>query len=173
MEIIEAINNRRSVRSYKPENIPDEILFKLLDAARLAPSAMNYQPWKFIIIKLPEKKKRIARSGLFGRFMSQAPIIIVACGDKRSKYHIHDTCIALEHMVLSATGEGLGTCWIVSYDEQTVKEELNIPERYRVVAILSIGYPKEEEDLVGSFLHFLRPKKTLDQIVYWEEFGKT
>ena len=172
MDVIETIKCRRSVRSYRPEEVTDEILVKLLEAARLAPSAMNFQPWRFIVVRSEEKKTRIANSGFFGRFMTQAPVVIVACGDTRSNYYIHDTCIALEHIVLYATSIGLGTCWIVSYDEKTIKEMLDIPEKFSIVAILSIGYSLEEKDLVGSFLHLFRPKKMLRQIAFYEEFGK-
>ena len=172
MEVLQAIRARRSVRSYRSEPIPDEALSRMLEAARLAPSAMNYQPWRFIVVRSQDKKDRIARSGIFGRFLSQAPVVIVACGDMGSKYHVHDTCIALEHIVLAATSEGLGTCWIVSFNEQTVKELLKIPERFKVVALVSIGYPAAERDLAGSFLHFFRPKKKLNEIAYLEEFGK-
>ena len=172
MEVLQAIRARRSVRSYRSEPIPDEALSRMLEAARLAPSAMNYQPWRFIVVRSQDKKDMIARSGIFGRFLSQAPVVIVACGDTGSKYHVHDTCIALEHIVLAATSEGLGTCWIVSFNEQTVKELLKIPERFKVVALVSIGYPAAERDLVSSFLHFFRPKKKLNEIAYLEEFGK-
>jgi len=173
MGILRAIRNRRSVRSYKNEQIPFDSLSRVLEAARLAPSAMNYQPWRFIVVLSQDKKDMIARSGIFGRFMSQAPIIIVACGDVRSKYHVHDTCIALEHIVLAAIDEGLGTCWIVSFNEQTVKKLLNIPEMFSVVAIVSIGYPSEKRDFLSSFLHFFRPKKRLEEICYLDEFGKS
>ncbi len=172
MEVLEAVRARRSVRSYRPDPVPDEALSRLLEAARLAPSAMNYQPWRFIVVKSQEKKDRIARSGAFGRFLSQAPVAIVACGDRGSKYYVHDTCIALEHIVLAATSEGLGSCWIVSYDEETVKRLLKIPDRFSVVAIVSLGYPADSGDLVGSFLHFFRPKKRLLEIAFAEEFGR-
>ncbi len=172
MEVLEAIMARRSVRSYSPELVPDEVVSRLLEAARLAPSAMNYQPWRFVVVRSGEKKERIAKSGVFGRFMSRAPVLIVACGDTGSRYNVHDTCIALEHVVLAATAEGLGTCWVVSFDERMVKELLKIPEGFRVVAIVSIGYPAEERDFLGSILHFLRPKKKLNEIAYREEFGK-
>lgn len=172
MEVLQAIRVRRSVRSYTSEPVPDEVLSRLLEAARLAPSAMNYQPWRFIVVKSKEKRKTIAESGLFGRFLSQAPVVIVACGDTGSKYHVHDTCIALEHLVLAATSEGLGTCWVVSFKEQTVRELLKIPEGFSVVALLSVGYPSEKRDLMGSILHFFRPKKRLNEIAFLEEFGE-
>ena len=172
MEVLEAIEARRNVRSYRPDPLPDEVLSRLLEAARLAPSAMNYQPWRFIVVKSQEKKDRIARSGVFGRFLSQAPAVIVACGDTGSRYHVHDTCIALEHLVLAATSEGVGSCWIVSFEEQTVKELLKIPERFSVVAIVSLGYPEDSRDFVGSILHFFRPKKGLSEIAFTEEFER-
>jgi nitroreductase len=171
MDIFEAIKTRRSVRSYSPEPVPDEVVSRLLEAARLAPSAMNYQPWRFVVVRSMEKKERIARSGVFGRFISRAPVLIVACGDIGSRYFIHDTCIALEHVVLAATAEGLGSCWVVSFDEQTVRELLKVPEGFRVVAIASIGYPAEDRDFLGSILHFFRPKKELSEIAFLEEFG--
>jgi len=171
MEVLEAIRKRWSVRSYSNEPVPDEIVSRLLEAARLAPSAMNYQPWRFIVVRSVEKKERIARSGVFGRFMSRAPVLIVACGDIRSRYYVHDTCIALEHVVLAATAEGLGSCWVVSFDEMTVRELLKIPQAFQVVAIVSIGYPMDERDFLGSILHFFRPKKELSEIAFMEEFG--
>ncbi len=172
MEVLEAITTRRSVRSYSQEPVSDEVVSRLLEAARLAPSAMNYQPWRFVVVRSMEKKERIAKSGVFGRFMSRAPVLIVACGDTRSRYYVHDTCIALEHVVLAATAEGLGSCWVVSFDEMTVREMLKIPQAFQVVAIVSIGYPAEEWDFLGSILHFFRPKKEIREIAHLEEFGK-
>jgi nitroreductase len=170
MEVLQAIKTRYSVRSYKPDPISDEVISILLDAARLAPSASNYQPWRFIVVKDKKKKDRMARSGFYGRFLNQAPVVIVACGDTKSKYYIHDTCIALEHIVLAAWGKGLGTCWVVSFNEDLVREMLKIPRRFRIVALLPIGYPKQDRDFLGSFLHFVRPRKKLGDIVFLEEY---
>lgn len=172
-EVLEAVRARRSVRSYRPDPVTDEVLSRLLESARLAPSAMNYQPWRFIVVRSQEKKERIARSGVFGRFLSQAPVAIVACADTGSKFHVHDTCIALEHIVLAATSEGLGSCWIVSYDEETVRSLLGIPSKFSVVAVVSLGYPADQRDFAGSLLHFFRPKKKLGEIAFAEEFGRS
>ncbi len=172
MEVLEAIRARRSVRSYTPEPVPDEVLLRLLEAARLAPSASNIQPWRFVVVRSREKRERIAGSGLFGRFVSRAPVVIVACGEEGSRYHVHDTCIALEHIVLAATGEGLGTCWVVSFDEGKVRELLKIPEGFKVVALLSVGYPAGGRDVLASILHLFRPRKELREIAFLEEFGK-
>jgi nitroreductase len=172
MEVFEAISARRSVRSYEARALPDEIVVKLLESARLAPSAMNFQPWRFIVVRSQEKRDVIARGGMFARFASQAPLAIVACGDSRSRFHIHDTCIALEHIVLAATSLGLGTCWIGSFDEAELRRELSIPKRFRVVAILTVGYPAEGRDLGRAVLHLFRSTKRLDEIAFSEEFGR-
>jgi nitroreductase len=172
MEVLEAIRTRRSVRSYDERAIPDEVVRELLESARLAPSAMNYQPWRFILVRSQEKRDVIARGGIFARFASQAPLAIVACGDSRSRFHIHDTCIALEHIVLAATSLGLGSCWIGSFDEEELRRELGIPGRFRVVAILTVGYPAEGRDLGRSFLHLFRSTKRLEEIAYSEMFGR-
>ena len=172
MEVFEAIRTRRSVRSYTSDPVPDEVLMKLLEAAGMAPSAMNFQPWRFIVVKSQGKRERIARGGLWARFVSKAPVVIVACGDTRSKFYVHDTCIALEHLVLTATSEGLGTCWIGSFNEEDLKETLNIPDNFKVVALVSIGYPAESRSLISTILHLFRPRKKLKEIVYLEEYGK-
>lgn len=172
MKVFEAIKARRSVRSYTPEPVPDETLRRLLEAARLAPSAMNYQPWRFIVVRSQEARDRIARGGMFARFVRGAPVVIVACGDTGSRFHVHDTCIALEHLVLAATSEGLGSCWIGSFDEEELREMLGIPGRFSVVALVSIGFPEERRDLGRSFLHFFRSTKRLDEIAFQEAYGR-
>ncbi|MFB0543155.1 MAG: nitroreductase family protein [Candidatus Bathyarchaeia archaeon] len=172
MEVFEAIKARHSVRSYTSDPVPDEVLMKLLEAARMAPSAGNFQPWRFIVVKSQEKRERIARGGMWARFASEAPIVIVAIGDTKSKFYIHDTCIALEHLVLTATSEGLGTCWIGSFNEEDLKEMLKIPDKFKVVALVSIGYPAKSRTLMSTFLHLFRPRKKLEEIAYLEEYGR-
>ena len=82
-----------------------------------------------------------------------------------------DVAIAMQNMVLSAIGEGLGTCWVGSFNEEEVKELLKIPENYRVVALLAMGYPREKLDITGKILHIIRRRKRLSEIVSFEEFG--
>jgi nitroreductase len=172
MEFFDVIEARRSVRAYTADQIPDETLKRILEASRLAPSAMNYQPWRFIVVRSQEIKDRIAQNGMFAMFASHAPIIIVACGDTKSRFYIHDTCIALEHAVLAATSLGLGSCWIGSFNEEELREDLGIPERFRVVALLSVGHPEKSWDLSRAFLHLFRTTKDLGEIAFDEEFGK-
>ncbi len=174
MEVFEAIRRRKSVRAYTPTPVPSEKLERILEAARLAPSAENRQPWYFIVVTDPDKRKRIAKSGIFARFLAKSPIVIVGCGDWKAspKWHVVDVTIAMQNMVLTATAEGLGTCWIGSFNEGLVRRLLKIPERFEVVALLAVGYPRKKFDLIAKIVHFIRRKKKLDKIVGFEEYGK-
>ncbi|MEM3695109.1 MAG: nitroreductase family protein [Candidatus Bathyarchaeia archaeon] len=173
MDVFEAVQRRRSIRAYNSTPVPKDKLMKILEAARLAPSAGNVQPWHFVIVTNYEKRRRIAESGRFARFLAEAPIVIVGCGDDRAspRWHVVDVAIAMQNMVLTATSEGLGTCWIGDFNEETVKELLRIPENYRVIALLAVGYPRKKFDLQGKVLHLIRRRKKLKDIVSFEEFG--
>jgi len=173
MDVFEAVQKRRSVRAYQSTPIPREKLEKILEAARLAPSASNIQPWHFIVVSDAEKREKLAKAP-FAKFLKEAPTVIVGCGDQRAspKWFMVDVAIAMQNMVLTATSEGLGTCWVGSFDENEVREMLKIPENYRVVAILALGYPREKFDLQGKLLHLIRRRKSLKKIVSFEEFGR-
>jgi nitroreductase len=173
VDVFEAVQRRRSIRAYEPTPVPGEKLMKILEAGRLAPSASNVQPWHFIVVMDSEKRKKLAETGAFARFLAEAPVVIVGCGDARAspKWYIVDVAIALQNMVLTATGEGLGTCWVGSFDEAKVKELLKIPGNFRVVALLAVGYPRERFDLAGKVLHFIRRRKPLKKIVSMDEYG--
>ncbi|MGC8816398.1 MAG: nitroreductase family protein [Candidatus Hadarchaeum sp.] len=172
MEAIEAIRLRRSIRSYERRPVPRDKIEKILEAARLAPSAKNVQPWYFVVVTDDEKREKIAKSGRFAGFIKEAPVVIVGCGDTKAspKWHVVDVSIAMQNMVIAATAEGLGTCWVGSFDELLVKDILKIPEHYKVVALLALGYPRKKFDLTAKLLHFTRRKKHLDQIAGFEEF---
>jgi len=172
MDVFEAIQNRQSIRGYESTPVPKEKLNRILEAARQAPSASNIQPWHFIVVTDSEKRKKLAEGGRYAKFLVEAPVVIVGCGDQEasSKWYTVDVTIALEHMVLTATSEGLGTCWIGSFDENQVKELLRIPENFRVVALLALGYPREKLDVQGNILKTTRRRKELEQIVSFEEF---
>lgn len=150
METFEAIKNRRSVRSYKAETVPEEKLKKVLEAARLAPSAHNAQDWKFVVVK--DAKKRAKLSEVAGQsFIAEAPVIIAAVGldpehIMRSGVPAYaiNLAIAVDHMTLAAIEEGLGTCWIGAFNQEEVKEVLKIPEEYKIVVLLLLGFPADE-----------------------------
>jgi len=174
LEVFEAIKMRRSARSYLKTPVPDKLIKKILEAARLAPSAANIQPWHFILVKNPNKRKELAKACRFGKFLAESPVVIVGIGNKKAspKWHAIDTAIAMEHMVLTATAEGLGTCWVGSFNEKRIRELLEIPRDYNVVALLAIGYPREKPDYSAKILHFIRKRKKLEEIVSVERYGE-
>jgi len=148
LDFIELVKMRKSVRKYKPDRIPEEKVKHVIEAARLAPSWKNSQPWRFIVVTKEELKKRITTRD----WAAEAPVIIVGVADptlsgtrENKQYYLVDLGIAMEHMMLAATELGLGTCWIgLRFNEQKVKETLQIPDQYQVVAITPLGYPDEQ-----------------------------
>ena len=111
--------------------------------------------------------------GRYANFLVESPIVIVGCGDRQASpnWHLVDTTIAMQNMVLTATSQGLGTCWIGSFNEDQVKKLLDIPERFKVIALLAVGYRRETMDLSSRVLHFFRRKKKLEKIASLEKFG--
>jgi nitroreductase len=174
MEVFEAIQRRRSVRSYLPDQIPEDKLRKVIEAARLAPSAGNLQPWHFVVVTDSVTRKRLLEGRAFSSFLSEAPVVIVGCGNRRTspRWHLVDTAIAMENMVLAATGEGLGTCWIGDFDEERVKQLLAVPPEFDVVALLALGYPREKKDLFSEVMHLVMRRKRLDDIASLEGYGR-
>jgi nitroreductase len=175
MDVFEAVQQRRSIRSYEAAPIPKEKLEKVLEAGRLAPSASNIQPWRFIVVTDSDKRKKLAEGGMYAKFLVESPIVIVGCGDQEAspKWFMVDVTIAMQNMVLTATSEGLGTCWVGSFDESQVKDLLNIPKNFRIVALLSLGYPQEKLDIGRKILTGIRPRKELEKIVSYDEFKST
>ena len=150
MDVYEAIRRRRSVRAYSPRPIPDDVMERLKQAIRFAPSACNYQPWHFIIVRDAHLREEIVRQSNKQRWMLDAPVFVVACGFPLHAYKAMggygnstdiDVAIALDHLTLAAVSEGLGTCWIGAFDEASVKKLLDIPAQAKVVAIIPLGYP--------------------------------
>ena len=173
MDIYAAIKERTSVRSYKSDPIAEDVLEKILDAARLAPSGKNGQPWTFIVVKDREMRKQLVPACKNQEFVGQAPVVIVACGHEDRAYKKMggywnsmplDIGIALEHLMLAAASEGLGTCWIGAFFEEQVRGLLGVPPDVKIVALTPIGYPAEEKT------H--RPRKSLQEIVMREKWEK-
>jgi nitroreductase len=150
MDLYEAIRTRKSVRSYEDQPIPDESLERVLEAARLAPSAKNLQEWRFVLARDPETRRRLAGAASGQSFVAEAPVVIACCAETNHRrmrcglesYPI-DVAIAIDHLTLAAAAEGLGTCWIGSFDPRRVREILGIPESVEVVELLPLGYPSD------------------------------
>ena len=174
MEFYEVIKTRRSIRSYSPEPIPEDKLRRVLEAARIAPSGANRQPWKFIVVRDEDLKKKVAEACNHQTFISEAPVVIVACGRNigynRGGYMgslsmVMDVTIAMTHLILAARAEGLGTCWIGAFNNDELKKVLDIPPEYNVVAITPLGYPK------GEAFTSSMSRKSLEEIVCYEKFA--
>lgn len=168
--ILKEILERKSVRSYLDKEIEENLLNEVLEAGRLAPSACNIQPWKFIIVKEKEKREKLAIASKEQTFVGTAPVIIVACLTEKGfnmgdwfDSGILDVAIALDHMTLQAVHLGLGTCWIGAFNEKEVKKILSIPEKVRVVALLTLGYPRNAKV-------FQKDRKSFQEIVSFESF---
>ncbi len=129
MDVFTAISQRSSVRAYKETDVKEDDLKKILEAARLSPSASNRQEWKFIVVKNKETKKKLAKAAFGQSFIGEAPVIIVACGTETKSMmgcgqptHTVDVSIACAYMILQAYELGLGTCWIGAFKENTYKK---------------------------------------------------
>jgi nitroreductase len=169
MDVFAAINQRCSVRAYKATDIDEDKLKKVLEAARLSPSASNRQDWKFIVVRNKETRKKLARAAFGQSFIGEAPVVIVACGtDSKAMLacgqpmHTVDVSIACAYMILQAYELGLGTCWIGAFKEDETKKILSIPDDVRVVAMTPLGYPNQSPSP--------KSRKSLDQIVCYEKY---
>lgn len=169
MELKEAIRKRQSIRDYEDKPVPEEKLRNILEAARLAPSANNRQPWKFVVVREFKKRQELARAANGQTFIAEAPIIIAAVATNPEHFmtcgipsYAVDLAIAVDHMTLAAVDEGLGTCWIGAFSQQRVKEILDIPAKYRVVTLFPLGFPRKEKNM--------KFRKSLAEIVCYETF---
>jgi nitroreductase len=187
MDVFDAITKRRSVRKFKSEPLSEHQIERLIESARLAPSGCNVQPWRFLVVKDNQLKKKLCAAAFNQKFVEKAPVVLVCCGDlsswKNTKEHTQElldankarvnketedalmdrvdravvaevqeripttllnVAIAIEHVVLEAVELGLGSCWVRLFDENQVKQALNLYENLCVVALLPVGVPDEE-----------------------------
>jgi nitroreductase len=155
MEFMEVVRSRRSIRQYIPKDMPEDKLATILEAARLAPSGGNRQPWKFIVIKEQEMKVKVAEACSNQRWMGDASVIIVGCWlpmpGRENMSCARDVTMAMEHIVLAAVNEGFGTCWIGASGERAhaLRSLLRIPPDVGINASITIGYaaapPRQKE----------------------------
>jgi nitroreductase len=169
MEFKTVITSRRSVREFTDKPVPEDSLNNILETARLAQSAGNRQPWKFVVVKDAARRNQVMQAANNQPYVGQAPVIIAAVALDPVRLmpcdvpsYAVDLSIAVENMALAAVAEGLGSCWIGAFDQTKVKEVLGVPEKYRVVALLPIGYPKQPRAAA--------PRKSLSEIICYETF---
>jgi nitroreductase len=163
---LDLARTRRSIRRYKPDHVPEELLREVVEAARWAPSAVNLQPWEFIIVTDPEVKAQVGRNaryfGLRWPHIHEAPALIVVCARKVSKFSRDDCIFAGANIMLAATDRGLGTCWIGGFDERVIRGILAVPEDYILPGFCTIGYPEGETEAP--------PKRPLDEMLHRNTF---
>lgn len=169
MEFNELIRKRYSVRSYKPDPIRDEELMRVLEAARLAPTADNRQPFRLIVIHTKGKEEELKQ--IYNRdWFVQAPIVICACGlpsegwvsRKGKSYTDVDVAIVMDHLILAATDVGLGTCWIAAFDVDAAKRILNLPDSVEPILFTPLGYPADQPTP--------KRRKSLEELVRFENW---
>lgn len=173
MDVFEAIKTRRSTRRYKSENVSEEQVKKLLEAAIMAPSGGNMQPWDFIIIRDEAQKKALARAALGQMFIASAPVVIVVCankprtakryGDRGAEFYcLQDTAAATQNILLAATAMGLAGCWVGAFNDEAVSQVLKLPDYIRPVVILPIGVPAESPKMP--------PRIPLNELVHYDKW---
>jgi nitroreductase len=154
LDVIECIKQRRSIRSFLSKPVPHELMEKVLQSAIWAPSAGNWQSWRFYVVERPELRLELAKAASDQEFLAEAPAVIVACaepsrgeqtyGDRaRELYCLQDSAAAIMNLMLAAHAYDLGTCWVGDFDEAAVRKLIKISEQYRPIALVPIGYANE------------------------------
>ena len=165
MSVIDLLLSRRSIRKYKTEPIPQDKLEMILEAGRYAPSASNRQPWHFIVLTDLEILENLSH-GQWNTFISTSAFTLVGCAYEGStyarKWSTVDTTIAMQNMVIAAWSLGIGSCWIGDFDEAAVRKILHVPKDWKILALISFGYPDETPEITS--------RKSLKEITGYNTF---
>lgn len=175
MELMEAIAKRKSIRKYTTDPVDNRLLHKVLEAARLAPSWKNGQCWRLVVVRDPARRQQLAEAlpetNPCRKAFADAPVVIALLADPSESevyegrvYYMLDAGLAMEHLMLAACEEGLGTCWVGLFREEVVRKTLNLPDHIKVVALTPLGYPAKEPSP--------RPRKAMEEIVFSEIWGQ-
>lgn len=181
MSLLELIKKRQSDRAYSDKPVEKEKIIACLEAARLAPSASNSQPWTFIVVNEPELKEKVANKTFgplksFNKFVPQAPVIVAIVMErakliteaggrlKKKEYPLIDIGIAAEHFCLQATELGLGTCMLGWFDEKEIKDLLHVPENKNIPLLITLGYQPQD------FRQRVKVRKGFDAVVKWGSY---
>jgi nitroreductase len=163
MDAIEVLKTRRAVRAYKREPVPREIIEDIVDCGRLAATAINIQPWEFVVVTNPDALRSIAKTTDFGGFIADAPVcVVVLCRD--TKYYLEDGSAATENILLAARAHGLGSCWVAG-DKKPYAAEICVlvgaPPGYKLISLIPIGHPAESPE---------KAKRPLSDVLHWEKY---
>lgn len=179
MDLLEAIRAYRPCRHYQSKPLPPEKLKAVLGAARLAPSQNNLQPWRFVVVQDDERKRLLAQATPHGRLIGEAPIAIVAfsveedipvtVGGYISAYPL-DVAVAIDHLRLAATAEGLGTNWLMEFNEAKVRSVLGVPEGIHPIALIPVGFPAEPNGSAHPAGTEREQRKSPDEIISYNEY---
>ena len=169
--VLALLKGRRSIRRYRPDPVPDEMIEQLLEAGQWAPSASNRQPWQFIVVRDEAILKQVAQHAAYyfirWAHVEEAPLLIVLCGDARNRIYrqfLHeDVGLAGSQIMLQAKALGLGTCWIGGLDRKAIADILKVPEQIEIVGLLTVGFPAEEPEPTS--------RKPLAEIVHYDVYG--
>jgi len=165
------LKGRRSIRRYRPDPVPDEMVEQLLEAGRWAPSASNRQPWHFIVVRDQAILREVAQHAAYyfirWAHVEEAPLLIVLCGEARNRIYrqfLHeDVGLAGSHIMLQAHALGLGTCWIGGLDRKAIADILKVPDHVEIIGLLTVGFPAEDPEPPE--------RKPLAEVVHYDIFG--
>lgn len=164
MDAIECMKTRRSIRVYLDKPVAKEVIEDIVDCGRLAATAINIQPWRFIAVTESAIRKRIADISDYGKFIEQAAVCIaVFCQD--AKYYLEDGSAATQNMLNAARAHGLGSCWVAGDKKEyapVIRDLLGLPADYKLVSLVAIGYAAEERN---------PEKKPLSEVLCWEKYS--
>ncbi len=164
MDALNALTTRRSIRKYRPDAISREILERIVDAGRLAPTARNVQPWEFVVVTEPARRQRLAELSEYGKFITQAPAcIVVLC--RPGRYYLEDGSAATTNMLNAAAALGLGSCWVAGDKKpyaEAVVAACNAPADMKLISMIALGYAAEVPT---------PPKRALVEVLHWEVCG--
>jgi nitroreductase len=169
--VLALLQGRRSIRRYRPDPVPEEMVEQLLEAGRWAPSASNRQPWAFIVVQDEAVRRQVAQQAAYyvirWAHVEEAPLLIVLCGEARNRIYrqfLHeDIGLAGGQIMLQAKALGLGTCWIGGLDRRAMADILGVPDHMEIVGLLTVGFPAEDPPPP--------PRKPLAEIVHYDVYG--
>ena len=163
MDAIEMLKTRRAVRAYTSESVPPKTIEDIVDCGRLAATAINIQPWEFVVVTDPKLRRRLAETSDHGKFIADAPVcVVVLCQD--TKYYLEDGSAATENILLAARAHGLGACWVAGDKKPYAAEvcrQVGAPQGHKLVSLIPIGYPAESPE---------QSKRPLSDVVHWDKY---